>query len=494
MPAIYRVGLIVLGCALTVRLAAMAIFPLTDTTEARYGEIARLMLETRDWITPYFDYGVPFWGKPPLAIWLQAGAFRLLGVNEFAGRLPSLLAIMACMACVYRYPCPAWTRRAGVWTLIVFFTSALAYIAAGAIQVDAFLALGTTLSMVSLADSLRTPRSGWCYLFFVGLAIGLLTKGPIAMVLVAGPVCIWATITWQWPAVWRVVPWGRGTLLTAALALPWYGLAELKTPGFLYYFLIGEHWLRYTQPGWTGDLYGSAHKHPFGTIWLLWLGAAFPWGLVALWKLLPSLWTGDRLRALAGVARESDTAYLLAWAVFPMIFFTFAGNVLWTYVLPGLPAFAVLLGVTLAQAGETRRTPWPPMAHLAWIAPVVLAAVVAVVQVEPSLINTEKYLVQFYNENRRESSTLTYIGDRPFSARFYSRGKARLLPVEKTPTYAATPTSADFIAISRSRRPTHGGVSVAPPGTRFSSRRFDLIELTLRQDPTAAGDTAAKQP
>lgn len=61
------------------RLLTMAIMPLTDTSEPRYAEIARIMAETGDWVTPWFNYGVPFWGKPPLAFWLEAASFRLFG-------------------------------------------------------------------------------------------------------------------------------------------------------------------------------------------------------------------------------------------------------------------------------------------------------------------------------------------------------------------------------------------------------------------------------
>ncbi|HTM72428.1 MAG TPA: glycosyltransferase family 39 protein, partial [Pseudolabrys sp.] len=57
----------------------MGLVPLMDTTEARYGEIARKMAELNDWVTPWFDYGVPYWGKPPLAFWLTATSFKVFG-------------------------------------------------------------------------------------------------------------------------------------------------------------------------------------------------------------------------------------------------------------------------------------------------------------------------------------------------------------------------------------------------------------------------------
>ena len=76
-------------------------YPLTDPTEARYAEIARKMLETGQWVMPQFDYGVPFWGKPPLSTWLSAASMGAFGVNEFAARLPSLLLMLGCGVLVY---------------------------------------------------------------------------------------------------------------------------------------------------------------------------------------------------------------------------------------------------------------------------------------------------------------------------------------------------------------------------------------------------------
>ena len=61
------------------RLVSLAMYPLLDTTEARYGEIARLMVETSNWITPQIDYNIPFWGKPPLYAWASASSIFLFG-------------------------------------------------------------------------------------------------------------------------------------------------------------------------------------------------------------------------------------------------------------------------------------------------------------------------------------------------------------------------------------------------------------------------------
>lgn len=467
--------LAVLGGALIVRLAAMAIVPLTDTTEARYGEIARLMLETGDWVTPYFDYGVPFWGKPPLAFWLEAGSYKLFGVNEFAGRLPSLLATLASMAVLYRFACEVWSRLIGLWTLVIFATSAVVYVNAGAILTDPFLMLGTTLAMISPVMALRRPRSPWGYLFFIGLAIGLLAKGPVAVVLIAGPLGMWVALKTQWLAIWRALPWVRGLALTAIIVLPWYGLAEARTPGFLEYFIIGEHWKRFVEPGWSGDLYGAAHRRTLGTIWLYWLGAAFPWGVLALWRMLAAAVSRAGRSALVAAAANTHTLYLLSWAIFPMVFFTFARNILWTYVLPAMPAFAVLLAVAMARNAAAIDKTMRLLTRGAWVAPTLLAAFVAVAQIDPSLIKTEKYLVQAYAEGRRTTAPLVYIRERPFSARFYTRGQAKLSSAEDlAAAFAAGSGGGEFVAVPNNLRSELEDDLSPTPERRFTSRDFTL--------------------
>ena len=82
---------------LMIRLYINATLPLMDKTEARYGEIARIMAETGNWTTPQIDYNEPFWAKPPLSTWLSALSFNVFGVTEFAARLPYFLLSICCI-------------------------------------------------------------------------------------------------------------------------------------------------------------------------------------------------------------------------------------------------------------------------------------------------------------------------------------------------------------------------------------------------------------
>ncbi|MBC7184497.1 MAG: phospholipid carrier-dependent glycosyltransferase, partial [Marinobacter sp.] len=237
---------------LAIRLGLTAALPFADTTEPRYAEIARIMAETGDWITPWFDYGIPFWGKPPLSFWTQALSFQLFGVTEFAGRLPSWLANLGIVYLVYattRFlhatPDSERARTNGLWAALIYSTTALGFLSAGTVMTDSFLVLATTLVLSSLVIRLQGGGALWGWAFFIGLALGLLAKGPLTLVLTGLPVFVWVALTRQWQTLWSRLPWIRGTLVMLLLVLPWYILAELKTPGFLDYFIVGEHLKRF---------------------------------------------------------------------------------------------------------------------------------------------------------------------------------------------------------------------------------------------------------
>ncbi len=261
----------------------------------------------------------------------------------------------------------------------------------------------------------------WGYLFFVGLAIGLLAKGPVGVVLTAIPVGLWTLWKGGLGNVWRRVPWISGFALTAVLAVPWYLLAESRTPGFLDYFLVGEHWKRYTVTGWKGDMFGTAHARPRGMIWPLSILATLPWCVVWLGHALADAAQGACCRARG--ADDGWRAYLWLWMLASPVFFTFAGNILFTYVLPGLPAFALLVAEAWSTVGDERgRGATTKASALAIPVLMVLGLVFIVPRVAPE--RSHKALVAQYQALRvSDSERLVYVNEAPQSAEFYAGGK-----------------------------------------------------------------------
>lgn len=467
-----------LGLALAVRVATLGAYPLIDPSESRYAEIARKMLETGDWLTPQFAYGVPFWGKPPLSFWLTALSMRALGVNEFAARLPALLLTIGTALVIWRMALRHAGRDAALLATTVFATMGLVFISAGTVLTDIALLFGTTLAMagfwgaVAGAEDQRRAGNG---ALFAGLAIGLLAKGPVAAVLTFVPLAAW--VAWQhaWRPAWRRVHWLGGGLLVALVVVPWYAAAERATPGFLEYFLLGEHWQRFTQPGWTGDRYGAGHAWPRGSIWLFWTAAALPWSIVAL------DWAVRCVRTPRAVlrARGADPfwRYLLAWSVAPMLFFTLARNVLPSYVLPGLPAFALL--VSFGPFAGARPRTLDRAERRALVASMTLACAFAgaVIALHDRVDRefAQRALVRAFVAQRGDSDArLLYFGDAPVSAEFYSAGRAQHAgDVPALDAYLADPRL-DFVAIRDSdavRLPGEQRTRLAAVG-RFGE--FDL--------------------
>jgi len=337
------------------RLITLGLYPLTDPTEGRYTEIGRLILQIQDWITPRISETVPFWGKPPLTFWATASGLYLFGENEFAARLPHFLVGVAVIWVLWGLVVRAVNARAAVLTAGLLTASVVFYVSAGAVMTDMALTLGCALAMRGFwlaMDETQPNRTREGYYFFIGLAIGLLAKGPVVLVLSLLPIGLWVLYQKQVAFMFRTLPWIKGSILVLLIALPWYILSELRTPGFLKYFIIGEHFERYLIPGWQGDLYATGRQRPYGTIWVFGLIASFPWAVI-----LPVLaWRSRADRASASQTQRAGwMPYLFLWALIPMAFFTLSSNVLIAYVLPALVPFAALGGSWLVRLQNAQR-------------------------------------------------------------------------------------------------------------------------------------------
>jgi 4-amino-4-deoxy-L-arabinose transferase-like glycosyltransferase len=471
-----------LGTLLLVRIIAMVVVPLADTTEPRYAEIARLMLTTNDWITPWFEPDVPFWGKPPLSFWAQALSFKLFGINEFAGRLPALLAFIATAWMLWRMAVSAVSAHVAAASVVVYSSMLLTFLAAGTVMTDPYLALGTTWAMVAFYLAPKENVWYWRYGVFIGLGIGLLAKGPLAIVIAGAPIGLWVLFQGKLMHYLRTMPWIRGTLLTLLIALPWYILAELKTPGFINYFIVGEHFMRFVDPGWMGDLYGHAHKEAKGMIWLHWLAGSTPWGPLALLLLVGHMLTASLRKTVWHALKQPVVIYALLWALVTPVFFTAAGNVIWTYVLPSMPAFALLMGWAMVKLNNGQKWRKLGLIFVMWFMPIAGLIFSAFIANNNNLMKTEKTIAEYVAQqpqigDNSNWSRLYYLAPKlEFSARFYSHDKAKPvkmgqlenLVMQQQGVFLAVPTDQWETTVA------HFGARLEP---RIENMRFKLAFL-----------------
>ncbi|MGA8261638.1 MAG: glycosyltransferase family 39 protein [Arenicellales bacterium] len=420
----FRAGLWVLVSLLGARLLAMGVIPLTDTTEARYGEMARRMAQTGDWVTMYQN-AQPFMGKPPLFAWLSSISIHFLGPTAFAPRLPSLLLSVLMVWLVWRAAERYGGRGAGLAAALALAGAPFFLATAGTVMTDTALAFSVALIMISFWNALHPPPGGsgklWGYLFFAGCGLGLLAKGPVALVLSGLPIFFWVLVRKAWRPLWRDLPWMGGLVVTLAIALPWYVLMERAHPGFLKYFIVGENISRFLDSRWQGDRYGFAHAYPYGTIWGFALLGLLPWLLVLARDLVT---TRGRERAAAAAPDDDWRLFLVLWCVCPLIFFSFAANIIWPYVLPMIPGFALFF------ADVERRWAIPVgRAHYAaavFSGALALAASAAFLIAPERIDHTDKPLITAWRADRPAPRSRLLIWRLPhdFSAEYYARGRA----------------------------------------------------------------------
>ncbi|KTD61296.1 dolichyl-phosphate-mannose-protein mannosyltransferase [Legionella santicrucis] len=433
---------------LVCRIISMCFIPLNDVSEARYAEIARKMLETGNWVTPQHDYGVPFWAKPPLSTWLSAFSMKLFGINEFAVRLPGLLLSLAVLWLVWGLAKKHSGSLIAMITTLVLAGTLYFFLDAGTVMTDPSLVFCVTLVMVSFWYALVDGKKLWSYGFFIALGLGLLAKGPVAIILPGMPLFFWVLIRNQWRNLWKRLPWIKGIVIMFAIALPWYIWAELRTPGFLNYFIIGENFNRFLKPGWGGDKYGYAHKEYWGMIWIYAASGIFPWCLLGL------AWFIKCRHNVRKVFQDNDgwLSYFFLCTVVPLFFFTFSSNIIYTYVFCSLPAFSLFFVEYWDRVGVMIRAKNLVLGLSLVVGVIFLAATLAFNTVPEVVSKTQKPVIAAWLKQHPAAEDYLIYWDykTEFSAQFYARGKVKFAFSEKELCHLLTNYREDYLAINPS--------------------------------------------
>jgi 4-amino-4-deoxy-L-arabinose transferase-like glycosyltransferase len=406
--------LLLIGVAL-LRLSSLSTYPLLDRTESRYGEIARIMVETGNWVVLQIDYGIPFWGKPPLSFWASAASISLFENSEFFLRLPHVLAAIGVLLLIWQFTRALdYSRRQADIVVAVIATTIGFLVVAGSVMTDMYLCLAMTMTMTGFWRGWHGDKKQ-VYLMYAGLGVGLLAKGPVIIVLTGIILFPWLVIHYGikglWRPLWQRLHLSSGLLLTLVIAAPWYWLAGRQSPGFLEYFILGEHFQRFVDSSWRGDLYGSGHAQMHGAIWVYWLIVALPWSPLLLIAAVKAAFREHSL-----LPRDPLTSFALLWMCSPMLLFTLAGNILPAYVVPGLPA----VGLLMLKASDLER-----IAHNPYLLPIGPAMLIIMCGYA-NLIGADRYSEKDLLAHGIDSGdALYYLYSRPFSAQYYSKGRAK---------------------------------------------------------------------
>ena len=320
--------------------------PLLDQDEPRFAECSRQMLVTGDWVYPQFN-GQPRHAKPPLFNWVQATFYRVLGVNELAARLPSLLATVAIGLVIYLFAAAHGGPQSGTLALLAWFALPQTHLWAKMSVVDPLLTLLIALALVAaFTGSRQVGGSRWGWYLLAGVAMGLatMTKGPVGIVVPAAAYLLYALVSRSFRlTLGHGGPW-LALLLAVAIATPWFA-AQIAHYGGEYTgrFFGFDNVQRYTK---ARDSLG-----PLGWLWPMpvVLFFAFPVSVLLPGAIRRAL--RDRSHAREGNAAASWRLYLTAWIIAVAMLFAFSATRLPQYFMALYPAVAMLIGDVLAPQG-----------------------------------------------------------------------------------------------------------------------------------------------
>ena len=336
--------LLLLLLALAVALGAgLNDWGVLESSEARYAEIGREMLAGHDWLHPRL-LGIQHFHKPPLTYWLTALGLALLGPTAAGVRLLPGLAVLAQVGLMYGLGRLLFDgdRGRGLAVAVVYATLPVVLISALNVTTDAYLATWELAATYGILRHYADQRRRWLYVFWLGLGLAFLTKGPVGLVLPLMAVAGHYVRRGQ-PRRPFTIHHALGLALFGLVGLGWYGFLAWENPAFGRYFLVEHTVARFASP--TTFLRGK----PWWFYLVLVPLAGLPWSVALLtragrppWVALPPLWRN----------------VLVFWVLVPLGFFSFSSSKLLLYVLPVFPGLALLVVYYLGRCTDAELYRW----------------------------------------------------------------------------------------------------------------------------------------
>lgn len=338
----WRVFALYLVLALALLGPGSGSLPLIDRDEPRFAGATREMMMRGEWVVPYFNGEFRF-DKPILIYWLMRACIWMFGDNEWAVRFPSIVFAAATACLVFEWGRTLGRSGAGLLGGLIWLSCFQVLIHGRLAVADMPMIFFVALAQLALWRLLTGEpyRFGpWFWGLWVGLGLGFLAKGPIALAVPLGTALLWRWALWRKPARWQQVQLVPGLAVMLAVMGLWGFPALVATGGLFWKVGMGEHVIaRGTE---------AFNERSFVLFYYL---------LTAPLSLLP--WLGCAGFAMDWLRREWSAAssFLLAWAIVPYLVFFFYSTQLPHYVMPAFPAMALLGALGLMQLWQRRSVP-----------------------------------------------------------------------------------------------------------------------------------------
>jgi 4-amino-4-deoxy-L-arabinose transferase-like glycosyltransferase len=335
----FRVILFLGVCGLGLLGAGTWSLPLIDRDEPRFAGATREMVAAGEWVIPYFNGEYRF-DKPVLIYWLMRIGIFIFGDHEWGVRFPSIFFAVGTAWLIYEIG--RTLRRPGtgllggcLWlTLLQVLLHGRLAVADMPMVFFLTLVQWALLHLVVVEGSWK--RFGvWFWLLWLGLGMGFLAKGPIALAVPLGTLLLWRWLFWRGPVVWSKLQAGWGVVVMLAVMGSWGIPALIMTDGLFWKVGMGEHVIE------RGTEAFNNRSFLFFFYFLVAPLSLLPWfGLAGyVWQSLRRVWDGE-------------TAFLAAWVVVPYVIFSIYSTQLPHYVMPAFPAMALLFAMGVVRVWE----------------------------------------------------------------------------------------------------------------------------------------------
>ncbi|HEX5702769.1 MAG TPA: glycosyltransferase family 39 protein [Pyrinomonadaceae bacterium] len=324
--------------------------PLVGPDEPRYAQVAREMFQRGDFITPTLG-GVPWFEKPPLLYWMMMANYRVFGISEFAARLGPAICGLLTAAFVF------WAGKnitrlndadedvvknranLGHWTAFVFLTSLGTIVFSRGASFDIVLTMTLTGALCcffvwQVRNTQERDTRGWLLAgFYPFIGLSLLAKGLVGIVLPFGIIILYFLVCRALPSRRLVFSLLWGIPIAIAVAAVWYGPMIYRHGWtFIDQFIVQHHFARFVSNKYR-------HPQPFYFYVPVVAALVLPWTMV----LIATLAASPRWRWRAVNVIDRTRIFALAWFIVPTLFFSLSGSKIPGYVLPVLPAAALLI-------------------------------------------------------------------------------------------------------------------------------------------------------